>query len=95
MYLFPSSGLISHLKSHFPHMYWLYCILKAWAEPPTAQEITIASGEEALNPASEVEYIKKLEAASENICKAFAAQVAQAAVCSPLLFSPGMPDIVQ
>ena len=76
-------------------MYRLYCILKARAEPPTAREIAIASGEEALDPASEAEYIKKLEAVSENIRKAFAAQAAQAAVRSPLLFSPGMPYVVQ
>ena len=67
-------------------MFRLYCILKDRAEPPTAEEIAVASGKQALDPMHEVEYVKKLEAASVNIRKAFAAQAAQAAVRSPSNF---------
>lgn len=67
-------------------MFRLYCILKDRAEQPTPKEIAVASGKQALDPTCEAEYIKKLEAASVNICKAFEAQVVQEAVCSPPIF---------
>ncbi|KAH9007903.1 hypothetical protein EDB84DRAFT_1247620, partial [Lactarius hengduanensis] len=76
------NGLINHLKSHFPSMFWLYCILKDRAELPTAEEVVVALGKQALDAISEAEYLKKLEEASVNIRKAFASQVAQAAVRS-------------
>ncbi len=76
-------------------MFRLYCILKDRVEQPTAQEIAVASGKQALDPTSEAEYIKKLEVASVNIRKSFAAQAAQAAVCSPPVFPwYCMPDAV-
>ena len=75
-------------------MFRLYCILKDRGEPPTAEEIAVASGKQALDPTSEAEYIKKLEAANENIRKAFAAQAAQAAVHSPHI-PLGMHDTVR
>jgi hypothetical protein len=59
-------------------MYWLYCVLKDRAEPPTAEEIGFASGKTVLDPKSDAEYLKKLEAATENIQKAFATQEANA-----------------
>jgi hypothetical protein len=73
-------GLIGHLK-HFPTMYRLYSILKDRAEPPTADEIGFASGKKVLDPKSDSEYLKKLEAATENIQKAFAMQRESAVVC--------------
>jgi hypothetical protein len=73
-------GLINHLKTHFPSMYQLYLILKGREAPPTLDEIAIASGKKALDPKSEADYLRKLEDATENIQKAFAAQEAQAAV---------------
>ncbi|KAF8233226.1 hypothetical protein L208DRAFT_1267987, partial [Tricholoma matsutake] len=69
--------IIGHLK-HFPMMYRLYWVLKDWAEPPTAEEIGFASGKTVLDPKSDAEYLKKLEAATENIQKAFAMQEANA-----------------
>ncbi|KAH9015437.1 hypothetical protein EDB83DRAFT_2203680, partial [Lactarius deliciosus] len=72
-------GLINHLKSHFPSMFQLYCILKDQAELPTAEEVAVASGKQVLDTTSEAEYLKKLEEASVDIRKAFAAQAAQAA----------------
>jgi hypothetical protein len=68
-------------------MYRLYCVLKDRAEPPTAEEIGFASGKTVLDPKSDAEYLKKLEAATENIQKAFATQEANAAVCLTVLFS--------
>ena len=79
-------GLIGHLK-HFPIMYRLYCVLKDRAEPPTTEEIGFASGKTVLDPKSDTEYLKKLEAATENIQKAFATQEANAVVCLTVLFS--------
>ncbi|KAI9434270.1 hypothetical protein BJY52DRAFT_1100235, partial [Lactarius psammicola] len=73
------NGLINHLKSHFPAMFWLYCVLKDREEMPMPEEIAIASGKQALDPKNEAAYIERLEAASENIRKAFAAQEAKAA----------------
>jgi hypothetical protein len=67
-------------------MYRLYCILKDWTEPPTAKEIGFASGKKVLDPKSNAEYLKKLEAATENIQKAFAMQDANAVVCLIVLF---------
>jgi hypothetical protein len=75
-----NQGLTNHLKSHFPAMYRLYCILKDRAEPPTPEEAAIASGKQALDDKTELEYIKKLEAKTDNIRKAFAAQEAKAMV---------------
>ena len=61
-------------------MHRLYLILKDREAPPTLDEIAIASGKKALDPESEADYLRKLEDATENIRKAFAAQEAQAAV---------------
>jgi hypothetical protein len=67
-------------------MYWLYCVLKDQTEPPTAKEIGFASGKKVLDPKSDAEYLKKLEAATENIQKAFAMQETNAVVCLTALF---------
>ena len=68
-------------------MFRLYCILKDRAEPPTPEEVEIASGKQVLDGKSESEYIRKLEASAENIRKAFAAQESQAAVCPRFTFN--------
>ena len=64
-------------------MFRLYSILKERGEPPTPEEVAIASGKQPLDGKSESEYIKKLEASAENIRKAFAVQEARAAVSLP------------
>ncbi|SJL02917.1 uncharacterized protein ARMOST_06258 [Armillaria ostoyae] len=71
--------LINHLKVHFPAMHQLYTILHGCAEPPTEEEIEIAAGKWKLDVKTTVEYLKKLEIASENIVQAFQRQAAQAA----------------
>jgi hypothetical protein len=61
-------------------MYRLYCHLKDRQEPPTPEEISIASGKKQMDGRTESEYLKKLEKASENIKKSFEDQKARAAV---------------
>jgi hypothetical protein len=61
-------------------MYQLYYMLKDREDPPTPDEIAIASGKKQLDGRAEAEYLKKLEKASENIKKAFEDQHARAAV---------------
>jgi len=39
------AGLVGHIKTHFPTMYRLYIILKDRTEPPTDDELAIASAE--------------------------------------------------
>ena len=51
-------------------MYQLYCVLKDCAEPPTLEEIGFASEKKVLEQKSDAEYLKKLEATTENIQKA-------------------------
>ena len=75
-------------------MYQLYCILNGRPEPPTTEEITIASGKKPLSEKAQAEYVKKLESASENIKRAFQEQEARAAVSvriHSLIFVPQIP----
>jgi len=62
-----SSGLINYLKTHFPAMFRMYCILKDRAKPPTPEEVAIASAKQVLDAKSESEYIQRLETSTENI----------------------------
>jgi hypothetical protein len=55
-------------------MYWLYLVLKDRTKLPTAEEIGFASGKKVLDPKGDSKYLKKLEATTENIQKAFAMQ---------------------
>ena len=69
-------------------MYQLYSILKDRDEPPTLEEIEIASAKRQLDGKAEDEYLKKLEKSSENIKKAFRDQQACAIVSE---IHPGFP----
>ncbi|KAG2041342.1 hypothetical protein BDR03DRAFT_979344 [Suillus americanus] len=64
-------GLIGHIKTHFPVMYRLYLYLKDRAEPPTEDEVAMASGKKILDPTQAAEYLLQLEKASSNIVEAF------------------------
>jgi len=65
------------LRSHQAYVSTtVYSILKDWEEPPTPDEITIASGKKKLDGNTKAKYIKKLENMSENIKKAFENQQA-------------------
>jgi hypothetical protein len=61
-------------------MYRLYLYLKDRTEPPTEDEVAIASGKKTLDPALAAEYLLKLERASSMIADAFSHQNQQAAV---------------
>jgi hypothetical protein len=54
-------GLIGHIKTHFPVMYQLYLHLKDCDEPPTEDDIAIASGRKILDSTLAAEYLLKLE----------------------------------
>ena len=57
-------------------MYRLYSILKNRPEPPTPDEVAIASGMKVLDARAEAEYLETLEGRSENIKRAFREQEA-------------------
>jgi hypothetical protein len=71
---FRSTGLIGHLKTHFPLMYRLYSVLKSRSTPPTAEEEALASGQKILDPGKATEYLVQLEKASNNVIAAFQQQ---------------------
>lgn len=71
--------LVNNLKPITP-MYNLYRILRDREEPPTSNEITMASGKKALDGRTEAEHLKLLEKSKENIKKAFEDQKARAVV---------------
>ncbi|KAF8813537.1 hypothetical protein BYT27DRAFT_7035532, partial [Phlegmacium glaucopus] len=71
--------LVNNLHVHVKPMYQLYCVLKDCDEPPTPDDVDIASGKRELDGHAEAEYLKKLNKASENIKKAFKDQKARAA----------------
>jgi hypothetical protein len=76
----PLLGLVGHIKNNFPAMYRLYEVLKARSEPPTTEELDIASGRKKLDASAAGEYILKLEKASENIIEALQRQAERATV---------------
>jgi hypothetical protein len=55
-------------------MYRLFLILKDRDEPPTDDEVAIASGKKTLDPTKAAEYLVKLEKASATLVDAFAKQ---------------------
>jgi hypothetical protein len=69
-------ALVNNLRVHVKPMYQLYSFLKDRDEPPTPEEIDIASAKRKLDG----EYLQKLEKSSENIRKAFQNQQVRAIV---------------
>jgi len=67
-------GLVGHLKRHFPAMHRLYIILKNCTEPPTDDELAIASAEKVLDTEAANTYLGQVEAASANLLSMFAKQ---------------------
>ena len=51
------TGLVGHLKTHFPAMYRLYIILKDCTDPPTNEELAIASTKKVLDVEAANAYI--------------------------------------
>lgn len=72
--------LVNNLRVHVKPMYRLYCILKEREEPPTLEDVAIASGKKKLDATTEAEYLKKFENTSGNIRKAFEDQQARSHV---------------
>jgi hypothetical protein len=72
--------LINNLRVHVKPMYQLYSILKDRDDPPSPDEIDIASAKRQLDWKAEAEYLQMLEKSSENIKKAFQDQQARAIV---------------
>jgi hypothetical protein len=76
----PIVGLVGHLKTHFPAMYRLYIILKDRTDPPTDDELAIASAEKVLDTESANAYLGRVEATSANLLSMFAKQSQENAV---------------
>jgi hypothetical protein len=79
--------MINHLKATSTLMYRLYVVMKE--RPPeqiTKDEITIASGQKILDPATASELLGKLESANENIRHAFEKQAEAAAVSHQFIY---------
>jgi hypothetical protein len=74
--------LIGHIKHGFPAMYRLYVLLKGRDEPPTPDEIAIASGRKVLDPAKAAAYLDQLEKASTTIVDLFHRQAEETKACS-------------
>jgi hypothetical protein len=51
------SALVNNLHVHIKPMYQLYCILKDQDEPPTPNEIAVASGKQQLDGKAKAEYL--------------------------------------
>jgi hypothetical protein len=79
------SVLVNNLRVHVKAMFQLYSVLKDRDQPPTLEEIEIASGKRKLDDKAEAEYLQKLEKSSQNIKKAFQDQQARAIVSNPLV----------
>jgi hypothetical protein len=69
-------------------MYRLFLVLKDRDEPPTDDEVAIASGKKTLDPTKAAEYLVKLGKASETLIDAFAKQNQHAAVHTLFLVFP-------
>jgi hypothetical protein len=67
-------GLVGHIKTHFPAMYRLYLILKDRTDPPTDEEIAIASGEKVLDADAIDTYLGHVDIASSNLRSMFVKQ---------------------
>ena len=79
--------MIGHIKHGFPAMYRLYILLKGRDEPPTPDEIAIASGRKVLDPSKAAAYLDELEKASTTIVNLFHRQAEQTKVCSLLVIT--------
>lgn len=74
--------MVNYLKTCSGLMFWLFTVLKERPsdQPITQEEIKLASGAKMLDHGKAKEYLKNLEAISENICTAFEKQAINAVV---------------
>jgi hypothetical protein len=85
-------GLIGHLRTHFPAMYRLYDIMKSHTDPPSEEELAIASGAKVLDAEAANSYLGRVKVAgSANLLSMFTKQSQENAVSemrdTPLLIS--------
>lgn len=74
------TGLIGHLKTHFPPMYRLFEAFKTRLAPPSNEELLIAAGKKILDQQATSEFLKRLEKASKTVIQVFNEQNLKAAV---------------
>jgi hypothetical protein len=87
------TGLIGHIKTHFPPMYRLFKALKNRLAPLTNEELLIAAGKKILDQDATSEFLKKLERSSKTVIQVFNEQNLKAAV-SCITSNPGFPFIL-
>lgn len=80
------TGLIGHLHTHFPAMFWLYEILKRKPNPLTPNEIAIAHRETVLYSNTVNAYLVYLEHETNTLINAFNKQILKSDVCYCNLF---------
>lgn len=68
------NGLVGHLKTHFSAMHRLYLIMKDRTDPPTDEELAIASGKKVLDEKAAKSYLGRVKAPSANLVSMFAKQ---------------------
>jgi hypothetical protein len=73
-------GLVGHLKTHFPAIYRLYLRMKERTDPPTDEELAIASGKKVLDAKAANSYHGRVEAPSANLLSMFAKKSQENAV---------------
>lgn len=76
-----STGLVNHLRVHFPIMHRLYLALQQRTTPPTEEEINLAHGDVTMDADAVAEYLGKVESATANIIKSFETQAKKVKVC--------------
>ena len=79
--------MIGHIKHSFPAMYRLYVLLKDQDEPPTPDEIAIASGCQVLDPVKATTYLDQLKKASTTIVDLFHHQAEKTKACDSDAFT--------
>ena len=75
-------GLTGHLKTHFPSMYQLFCILNNQDQPPNEDEIAVAQGCKMMDAKVASKWLQKPEKSSSNLNDMFKHQIDQTTVYS-------------
>ena len=76
------TGLIGHVKNRHPVMNTIYLGLKQRNLPPTAEELSLATGEKKVNSSEMRQYLEKMTQGPQPLMAAFAKQAELATVRS-------------
>lgn len=68
------TGLQTHLRKYFPVMHRLYLALSSSPDPPSKEQIDLASGVTTMDAAAAAKYLGKVQLATADIVKSMAAQ---------------------